>query len=180
MFQGGKEGRKTNHRTRTVDLRMNKKMGIWRRRLIISWRWWIVVSFLSLEFVQLRKTVGCSDNSERNIATVRMTSLNTHFTHTHTQYIPGVVKITFNKKFWEELIAYFSWYDTGHIENDASKNSSIFACVAGAFTLVSCWTYLSDLKMEAICSPETSDDTQRMARRYISEDSTLQLHKRFI
>jgi hypothetical protein len=33
------------------------------------------------------------------------------------------------KKFWEELIAYFPWYDTGHIENDASKNSSIIACV---------------------------------------------------
>jgi hypothetical protein len=28
------------------------------------------------------------------------------------------------KKFWEELIAYFPRYDTGHIENDASNNSS--------------------------------------------------------
>jgi hypothetical protein len=27
-----------------------------------------------------------------------------------------------DKKFWEELIAYFPWYDTGHIENDASNN----------------------------------------------------------
>jgi hypothetical protein len=34
-----------------------------------------------------------------------------------------------NNKFWEELIAYFPWYDTGHIENDASNNSSIVACV---------------------------------------------------
>jgi hypothetical protein len=34
-----------------------------------------------------------------------------------------------NKKFWEELIAYFPWYDTGYIENDASNNSSIVACV---------------------------------------------------
>jgi hypothetical protein len=33
-----------------------------------------------------------------------------------------------NKKLWEELIACFPWYDTGHIENDASK-SSIVACV---------------------------------------------------
>jgi hypothetical protein len=32
-------------------------------------------------------------------------------------------------KFWEELIAYFPWYDTGHIENDAFNNSSIVACV---------------------------------------------------
>jgi hypothetical protein len=33
------------------------------------------------------------------------------------------------KKFWEELITYFPWYDTGHIENDTSNNSSIVACV---------------------------------------------------
>jgi hypothetical protein len=34
-----------------------------------------------------------------------------------------------NKKLWEELIAYFPWYDTGHIENDASNNYSTVACV---------------------------------------------------
>jgi hypothetical protein len=34
-----------------------------------------------------------------------------------------------NKKFWEELIAYFPWYDTDPIENDVSNNSSIVACV---------------------------------------------------
>jgi hypothetical protein len=33
------------------------------------------------------------------------------------------------KKFWEEVIAYFPSYDAGHIENDASNNSSIVACV---------------------------------------------------
>jgi hypothetical protein len=35
----------------------------------------------------------------------------------------------YDKKFWEELIAYCPRYDTGHTENDASKNSSIVACV---------------------------------------------------
>jgi hypothetical protein len=34
-----------------------------------------------------------------------------------------------NNKLWEELIAYFPWYDTGHIENNASNNFSIVACV---------------------------------------------------
>jgi hypothetical protein len=34
-----------------------------------------------------------------------------------------------NKKFLEELIAYFTWYDTGHTKNDASNNFSIVACV---------------------------------------------------
>jgi hypothetical protein len=38
-------------------------------------------------------------------------------------------QIRMNKKFWEELIPYFPWCDTGHIENDASKNSSIVMCV---------------------------------------------------
>jgi hypothetical protein len=37
--------------------------------------------------------------------------------------------LVINKKFWEELIAYFPWYDTGYIENDASKYSSTVACV---------------------------------------------------
>jgi hypothetical protein len=35
----------------------------------------------------------------------------------------GATKTVRNKNFWEELIAYFLWYDTGHIENDASNNS---------------------------------------------------------
>jgi hypothetical protein len=37
--------------------------------------------------------------------------------------------IKVNKKFWEDLIAYYPLYDTGHIENYASSNSSIVACV---------------------------------------------------
>jgi hypothetical protein len=42
-----------------------------------------------------------------------------------------------------------------------------------AFTLVSCSAYSSTLKMEAMCSSETSVDFQRTTRRYIPEDSTL-------
>jgi hypothetical protein len=43
-----------------------------------------------------------------------------------TMFISGFMN---NKEFWEELIAYFPSYDTGYIENDASNNTSIFACV---------------------------------------------------
>jgi hypothetical protein len=46
-----------------------------------------------------------------------------------------------------------------------------------AFTLVSCLAYSSTLKIEAICSSETSDDTQRTTRRYIPEDGTLFFRK---
>jgi hypothetical protein len=35
----------------------------------------------------------------------------------------------------------------------------------------------STLKMEAICSSETSVDTQRTTRRYIPEDDTLHNHR---
>jgi hypothetical protein len=41
----------------------------------------------------------------------------------------SLLSLFWNKKFREELITYFPWYDTGHIENDASNNSSIVACV---------------------------------------------------
>jgi hypothetical protein len=44
---------------------------------------------------------------------------------------------------------------------------------SSAFMLVSCSAYSSTLKMEAICSSETSVDFQRNARRYIPEDSTV-------
>jgi hypothetical protein len=43
-----------------------------------------------------------------------------------------------------------------------------------AFMPVSCLAYSSSLKMEAICSSETSVDFQRTTRRYILQDSTLQ------
>jgi hypothetical protein len=45
---------------------------------------------------------------------------------------------------------------------------------APAFTPVSRSAYFSTLKMEAICSSETSVDTQRTTQRYIPEDGTLQ------
>jgi hypothetical protein len=44
-----------------------------------------------------------------------------------------------NKKFWEELIAFFPWYDTERAENDASNNSFIveFVFVAAVTFLLS-------------------------------------------
>jgi hypothetical protein len=47
-------------------------------------------------------------------------------------------------------------------------------CLPPAFTLVSCSAYSSTLKMEAICSSETSVDFQRTTLRYIPEDCILQ------
>jgi hypothetical protein len=43
--------------------------------------------------------------------------------------------------------------------------------------VVSCSAYSSTLKMEAICSFETSVEFQRTTRRYIPEDSTLHNHR---
>jgi hypothetical protein len=42
------------------------------------------------------------------------------------------------------------------------------------YMLVSCLAYSSTLKIEATCYSETSVDFQRIARRYIPEDGSLQ------
>jgi hypothetical protein len=52
---------------------------------------------------------------------------------------------TINNKFWEELIAYFPWYDTDRIQNDASNNYSI---VARAFVVAA--TFLSSCCLATI------------------------------
>jgi hypothetical protein len=59
--------------------------------------------------------------------------------NTYSEIQHSIFKYIINKKFWEELIAYFPWYDTGHIENDASNNSSIVARVfVTAVTFLRC------------------------------------------
>jgi hypothetical protein len=45
-----------------------------------------------------------------------------HYNTLHYLYLRGMIK-----EFWEELTVHIPWYDTGHIENDASNNSSIVA-----------------------------------------------------
>jgi hypothetical protein len=61
------------------------------------------------------------------------------------------------------------WLST---DNTALYNRSLLP----AFTLVSCSAYFSTLKMEAVCSSETSVDFQRTTWRYIPEYCTLQEH----
>jgi hypothetical protein len=58
-----------------------------------------------------------------------------------------------------------------------ARNQHKELCLSPSFTLVSCSAYSSTPKMEAICSSETSVDFQRIARRYIPEDSTLHNHR---
>jgi hypothetical protein len=41
----------------------------------------------------------------------------------------GYLPFQWNRKFWEELIAYFLSCDTDRTENDITSNSSIIACV---------------------------------------------------
>jgi hypothetical protein len=53
------------------------------------------------------------------------------------------------------------------------------ALLATCFTLVSCLAYSWTLKMEVICSSETSVDIQWTTWRYIPEGSTLQAYPIF-
>jgi hypothetical protein len=64
-----------------------------------------------------------------------------------------------NKRFWEELIAYFPWYDTDRIENDASSSSSIVAIV-----LVAAVMFLPSRCLATI--EDTHTDTKPMRGLY--------------
>jgi hypothetical protein len=55
----------------------------------------------------------------------------------------------------------------------ASGLISRFCLLRMYFTLVSCVAYSSTLKMEAMCSFETSVEVQRTTQRYIPYDKTL-------
>jgi hypothetical protein len=50
-------------------------------------------------------------------------------------------------------------------------------CLPPTFTLVSCLSYSSTLKMETTCSSETSVDFQRTTLSYVTEDRTLHKHR---
>jgi hypothetical protein len=52
-------------------------------------------------------------------------------------------------------------------------------CLPPAFALVSCSTYSSIMKMEAVCSSDTSFDFQRTTRCYFPKDRTLHYCRRF-
>jgi hypothetical protein len=62
-----------------------------------------------------------------------------------------------------------------HGVSPAWKQVTRWLCLPPAFTLVSCSSYSSTLKMEAICPSETSADFQRKTRHYVPEDRILQL-----
>jgi hypothetical protein len=62
--------------------------------------------------------------------------------------------------------------------SDYSESEKIGSepCLPPAFTQISYAAYSSTLKIEAICSPETSIDFQRITQRYLPEDITLHNH----
>jgi hypothetical protein len=62
-----------------------------------------------------------------------------------------------------------------HLQGGRISQARNHLCFPPAFILVSCFAYFSTLKMEATCASETSVDFQRTTRRYIPEDSTLQV-----
>jgi hypothetical protein len=75
-------------------------------------------------------TVGVERNLIVSVIMLGSSKRGRHFGGSSRLHIQGrKLNQVRNKTFWEELIAYFPWYDTGHIEKDASTNSSIAACV---------------------------------------------------
>jgi hypothetical protein len=81
------------------------------------------------------------------------------------KFYSAIVRTT-KKNFHDYYVA------NGPVGSAGSANTSRYLlCLPPAFTLVYCLAYCSTLKMEAICSSETSGDFQRTTRRYIPEDS---------
>jgi hypothetical protein len=72
---------------------------------------------------------------------------------------PELLFLFWNKKFWEELIGCFLWYDTDHIENDECNNTYIAACV-----FVEALTFLSSrcvaIKVGIITEPLPSNEKE--------------------
>jgi hypothetical protein len=64
-----------------------------------------------------------------------------------------------------------------HLQGRRIRQAREELCLPYAFTVLSCSAYSSTLKMEAICSSETSVGFQRTTWRYIPEDSTLHIHR---
>jgi hypothetical protein len=79
--------------------------------------------------------------------------------------------VLYNKTFSEELIAYFPWYDTGHIENDATNNSSIVACAfitAVTFLPSRCSSNDKGIFTEPLPSNDRGDTVTHTDRNVIS------------
>jgi hypothetical protein len=85
--------------------------------------------FLSISSTLKMREVRSSETSAKIYRTTRhhITENSTH--HSHCCESLKSNKLFKNKKFWVELIAYFSWYDIGHTENGSSNNTSVVACV---------------------------------------------------
>jgi hypothetical protein len=58
-----------------------------------------------------------------------------------------------------------------------SQRETMWQAEPPAFTLVSCSAYSSPLKMEAICSSETSVEFKRTTRPYVPENITFYNHR---
>jgi hypothetical protein len=79
----------------------------------------------------------------------------------------------------EHIASIFRVEEIGSENQQTSKQASKQVAEHSACLLV-CWfsePISSTLKMEAICSFETSVETQRTTRRHIPEDDTLHNHR---
>jgi hypothetical protein len=77
--------------------------------------------------------------------------------------------ITVNKKFWEELSVYYSWYEKDSIENDKLKNPSSVSCTFVAAVMFQTSRFLArgrGIYTELLPSNDgvTHTDTQSHAR----------------
>jgi hypothetical protein len=78
---------------------------------------------------------------------------------------------------WFDVLVLFAWFNKNVHTN---VGFGVLTAVVMKSTIVWDITLCSPLKMEAICSPQTSVDFQRTTRRYIPKDSTIHVHTKFV
>jgi hypothetical protein len=77
------------------------------------------------------------------------------------------------------FVGTYSLYLQGGRIRQARDQPESELCTLSAFTMVYCLAYSWTLKMEAICSSETSVGFQRTTQLYVPEDSALQVYMPF-
>jgi hypothetical protein len=109
-----------------------------------------------------------------------------HYRHSNLFTMPRTVNTLKNSVFWDITPcspSKINWRfgeicrlhrQSRRISQAIKQRESLFAT---CFTLVSCLSYSSTLKMEVTCSSETSVDFRRTTRRYIPEDRALHNHR---